>query len=74
MSANEPRSPEQPKVLRLPALMARVGLRRSAIYAMIQRDEFPKPIKLSPRAVGWLTAEVDAWLASRERATGEAAA
>ena len=69
MPANEPpHSPEHVKVLRLPALMARVGLRRSAIYELIQRGEFPRPIKLSPRAVGRLAAEVDEWLASRERA------
>ena len=60
------------KVLRLPAVIERVGLRRSAIYDMIQRDEFPKPLRLSPRARGWLVSEIDAWLASRERANAAA--
>ena len=41
------------------------GLSRSSIYAMMTRGEFPRPIGLSVRAVGWLSSDIDAWLQGR---------
>lgn len=32
-----------------------------------QEEDFPKPIQLSDRRVGWLTAELDVWLSTRPR-------
>jgi prophage regulatory protein len=53
------------RIERLPDVIARTGMGRSWIYAAVQRGEFPKPLKLSARAVGWRSADVDAWLTSR---------
>ena len=53
------------KVLRLPDVMDRVGLGSSFIYLLIQRGDFPKPVHLGKRAVGWPEAEVNAWLEER---------
>ena len=50
---------------RLP-LEARVGLGRSAIYAMMAKNLFPKPVRLTAKAVGWRERDVSAWLESRE--------
>lgn len=50
---------------RLPSVLARTGLSRSTVYALVAGGTFPSPVKLSIRAVGWRSAEVDAWLASR---------
>ena len=50
------------KVLRLPEVIVRVGLKRASIYQRIQTGSFPKPVPLGPRAVGWLEHEVEAWL------------
>ncbi|MXY68670.1 MAG: AlpA family transcriptional regulator [Acidobacteriia bacterium] len=55
------------KVLRLPDVVARVGLSKSTLWRRINDGEFPEPIKLGPRAVGWLEEEVDAWIKSRSR-------
>lgn len=49
-------------VLRLPQVRARTGLSRSTIYAKVGNKEFPAPIPLSARAVGWLDSEVQRWL------------
>ena len=49
-------------ILRLPAVMAKTGLSRSTIYLRISQDNFPKPISLGGRAVGWVLEEIDAWL------------
>ncbi len=49
-------------ILRLPAVMARTGLSRSAIYLRINQGRFPKSIPLGGRAIGWLEAEIDEWI------------
>jgi len=49
-------------ILRLPVVKARTGLSRSTIYLRISQGNFPKPISLGDRAVGWIEAEVNDWL------------
>lgn len=41
------------------------GLPRSSLYERIKKGDFPKPIKLSAKSVGWLETEVAAWQKSR---------
>lgn len=53
------------QVLRLPAVMKKTGLARATIYAHIAQGSFPSPIKLGPRASGWVEAEVESWVAAR---------
>jgi len=55
----------QHRIIRLPAVLARVGISRSSVYAAIARNAFPAPISLGPRSVGWLESDVDAWLDAR---------
>jgi prophage regulatory protein len=51
-------------ILRLPTVIARVGLSRSSIYSMMDRGKFPTSIALGgPRAVGWIESHIDDWLA-----------
>jgi len=38
---------------------------RSTLYAKVAEGEFPTPIKLGQRSVGWSAAEVEAWIDSR---------
>ncbi len=54
-----------PKILRRPAVEATTGLSRSTIYQHMQAGIFPKPIRLGPKAVGWLESEVLAWIEAR---------
>ena len=51
--------------LRLPRVKQRTGISRSSLYAKIQRGEFPAPVNLGARAVGWVESEVDRWIADR---------
>lgn len=55
-------------ILRRPDVEARVGLSRATIYAKMADGTFPKPIRLSQRAVGWRTDDIDEWLAARPAA------
>ena len=57
------------EILRLPQLIHRTGHSKSTIYALIARSEFPKPISISQRSVGWLASEVEAWIDERKQAT-----
>ena len=58
-------------ILRLPAVKARTGLSRSTIYLRVAQGTFPRPVGLGGRAVGWLEAEVQAWLEGRIEASRE---
>jgi prophage regulatory protein len=55
----------QQDLLRLPAVLTRVGWGRSTLYAKIKSGEFPSPIRLGPRSVAWPSFEVDAWIRER---------
>jgi prophage regulatory protein len=53
------------KILRRCDVEKRVGLSRSTIYLLIAENRFPAPIRLSTRAVGWVEADVEAWIDSK---------
>ena len=53
------------RILRRPAVEARIGLSRSTIYEGIASGCFPKPIRIGRRAVGWPESVIDAWLKER---------
>ncbi len=50
-------------LLRLPEVVALVGLSRASIYARAAQRSFPRPIKLTAHASGWRLGDVRAWLA-----------
>jgi prophage regulatory protein len=54
----------QNEILRLPAVLKARGVSRSRHYIDVKSGLFPRPIKLSTRAVGWLRAEVNAVIAA----------
>lgn len=53
------------RILRRPMVQSRTGLSRSAIYLKIAQGNFPRPISLGARSVGWIDAEIDKWLSDR---------
>ena len=53
------------RLLRLPEVMHRVGLGRSAIYAKIKCQEFPAPVRLGRRVLGWISDEIQGWIDAR---------
>jgi len=61
-------------ILRRKQVEARTGLSRSSIYARLRHNPkrpgdfdptFPKPISVGAKAVGWIEAEIDAWLTAQ---------
>lgn len=60
------------RLLGLPKVMDRVPLSRSQIYTLMTRGEFPRPVKLGPKANGWVEGEIDQYIKERiaERGAG----
>jgi prophage regulatory protein len=53
------------RILRLPDVIGKTGLQRDSIYRLGHEGSFPKPVKISDRATGWIESEVDAFIAER---------
>jgi prophage regulatory protein len=51
---------------RLPDVLNQISLCRAQVYAMVKADEFPRPYRLSQRAVAWKQSDLSEWLDSRE--------
>ncbi len=52
------------RILRRPKVSERTGKSRSTIYAEMAEGKFPRPVRIGPRAVGWVESEIDAYLAA----------
>nr|WP_283842533.1 AlpA family phage regulatory protein [Bradyrhizobium sp. G127] len=53
----------------MPDVIGMTGLPESSIYALIAKDEFPRPIALGAKRVGWSLSDVQAWLYAKIEAT-----
>lgn len=64
-------SPLQDMIVRIKELTQRTGLARSTIYEKLNASSkqydatFPKPVRLGASSVGWISTEIDQWIASR---------
>ncbi len=64
VGANVPPENGPLRLLRLPEVISRVGLKRSSIYQRMAEGRFPKARSLGPRCAVWVETEIDAWIAS----------
>ncbi|HWB15919.1 MAG TPA: AlpA family phage regulatory protein [Vicinamibacterales bacterium] len=53
------------RLLTLAEVIARVGLKTTAIYDYMRRGVFPRRIVVGPRCVRWSEREVQAWIAAQ---------
>ena len=60
------------RLLRLPDVVDRIGLQKSALYKMIRAGDFPAPIKIANRTSVWPERAVDEWIAQRIEELDEA--
>jgi prophage regulatory protein len=54
-----------PLIMRKKQVLATVGLSASTVYQMQKAGKFPLPVKLSARATGWLSSDIEAWLTNK---------
>ncbi|PKB25340.1 AlpA family transcriptional regulator [Novosphingobium kunmingense] len=50
------------RLLRLPEVMARVGMKRSAIYQRMSDGRFPKSRSLGAKCAVWVEREIEEWI------------
>ena len=56
------------KIHRIKTVCDITGLSKSTVYAKMLNGEFPRPIKLGRRAVGWKSDELQAWVSKQSTA------
>lgn len=68
-------------ILRRKQVETRTGLPCSSIYARLRFNPkrpndydptFPHPVSIGPKAVGWVEAEIDTWIAAQIQKSREA--
>lgn len=63
---NVQKSPPAPmRFLRMSQVEDRIGLQKRTIQRMVAAEEFPSPVPIHERSVGFLEAEVDLWMTYR---------
>ncbi|MCY1707279.1 helix-turn-helix transcriptional regulator [Pannonibacter sp. SL95] len=54
------------KILRRREVEEMAGIGRSTIYKEMASGHFPKPLKLTAKAVGWLESDILEWVNSKK--------
>ncbi len=52
-------------ILRLTDVVKKIGLSRSTIYVRIKQNDFPSPIHLGNKSIGFIESELDDWIEGR---------
>ncbi|BET96067.1 helix-turn-helix transcriptional regulator [Xenorhabdus taiwanensis] len=52
-------------LIRLSEVQRRTGYSKAWIYKLISDGAFPKQVKIGPRSVAFIEAEIDNWIAQR---------
>jgi prophage regulatory protein len=53
------------RILRAPAVVSLTGIHLSALNRLMAAKQFPRPVKLTGKAIGWVEGEVIAWIEGR---------
>ncbi|MFL6615160.1 MAG: helix-turn-helix transcriptional regulator [Pantoea agglomerans] len=53
------------RLIRMPEVLFKTGFKKSWIYQLISINSFPKPIRMGPRAIAFVEAEIDQWVTER---------
>lgn len=59
---------EVEQLIRKPEVQKRVAnMSNSTLYYLMNKGDFPKPVKLGARSVAWKLSEINEWINSREK-------
>jgi prophage regulatory protein len=50
------------RLIRMPEVIARVGIKRSMIYRLMGEGRFPRSRSLGPKCAVWVESEIDEWI------------
>ena len=60
--------PTLDRMIRRAEVTRLTGLSRPTIYRLMESGDFPKPVKIGPRAVAWPESSISAWMEGRKAA------
>jgi prophage regulatory protein len=52
-------------MVRLPAVLEITGLAKSTLYKKMADGQFPRSVKIGPRACAWIWSEINGWVADQ---------
>jgi prophage regulatory protein len=52
-------------------VIRRTSFSKTTIYRLVRAGQFPKPIRISTRRVGWLIQDLNDWVDAQTRRQGE---
>ena len=55
------------RIHRLPSALDITGMCRTSLYNALADKDFPEPVRLGKRAVGWLESDLMAWVQTRQK-------
>lgn len=61
-ASSETMAPTQMRLIRLPEVIARVGIKRSTIYQRMAEGRFPKGRSIGPKSTVWVESEINDWI------------
>jgi prophage regulatory protein len=53
------------RLVRRKAVLGQLGVSETTLWRMERRGDFPRPVKITPRLVGYREAEIVAWMYGR---------
>ncbi|MNV47570.1 Prophage CP4-57 regulatory protein (AlpA) [compost metagenome] len=53
-------------VYRIGDLQRVIGLSKWTVYNLMKTGDFPRPVQLTSKAVGWRTSDVEKWVNDRQ--------
>jgi len=56
------------KFLKLPDVVQITTLGRSTIYRLMDEHKFPRPVRLTEKAVAWKMSDIEQWMEERQEA------
>lgn len=69
VTAERPATPCTISILPRRQMLQKVGLSNSTVHELRRQNQFPAPVQLTARRVGWLESEIESWLAARVAAS-----
>ena len=54
------------RLLRVRDVLTKCGISKAALYEWVNDGRFPKPLQVGPKAVRWLSSDIESWMASLE--------
>ncbi len=56
------------KIIRVREVLAMTGIGRTTLWKLCKSGDFPAPLQLSEKCIGWRVEDIESWIGSRPKA------